>query len=101
VSGNNAITITAVDAAGHQTSDLLFVTYTVPIDSPPASSPSDTTAPSVRITAPTSGSVLAPTSSTIDVGGTASDDVGVTVIWWATDRGYSGVRVGHGELECA
>jgi hypothetical protein len=40
VSGNNAITVTAVDAAGHQTSDLLFVTYTVPIDSPPASSPS-------------------------------------------------------------
>jgi len=37
---------------------------------------------------------LATTSSTIDVGGTASDDVGVTVIWWATDRGYSGVAWG-------
>ena len=97
-SGNNYITVLARDADGNQSTDLLAVTYTgsTPAGStPPGSTPSlDTTSPSVWITAPTSASTLATTSSTIGVGGTASDDVGVTVIWWATDRGYSGVAWG-------
>ena len=54
----------------------------------------DTTAPSVSITAPTSGSSYTTNNSTISLSGTASDNVGVTMVTWKNDRGGSGTAVG-------
>lgn len=83
-SGTNVITVTARDAAGNQSTDVLTVTYTPP----------DTTAPTVSILGPTSGTSFAASSSAITLGGTAADDRGVTAVTWANDRGGSGFSSG-------
>ena len=49
--------------------------------------PPDTTAPTVRITSPTSGSTWSTFSGWLDVAVTASDDVGVALVTWANNRG--------------
>lgn len=58
----------------------------------PSASPSgvgnDTTAPTVTITKPASGTTTTSVSTTLS--GTASDDVGVTRVSWTSDRGGSG-----------
>jgi hypothetical protein len=56
----------------------------------------DSTAPAVAITSPTSGSVYATRNATVTLGGTASDDVGVTAVTWTNDRGGSGTASGTG-----
>jgi hypothetical protein len=55
---------------------------------------SDTVAPSVAITDPTSGSSWNTSSSTLQLSGTASDNVGVSSITWTNDRGGSGSASG-------
>jgi hypothetical protein len=50
----------------------------------------DTTAPTVTITAPTSNATYTTSSSPLALGGTAADNVGVTQVTWANDRGGSG-----------
>lgn len=55
---------------------------------------SDTQAPSISITSPTSNSTFTTTGSTINLAGSASDNVGVTRITWTNSRGGSGVGSG-------
>ena len=83
-SGNNIITVTARDAAGHTASDTITVTYTPP----------DTQDPTATITNPTSSSSYDTSSSTITLGGSASDNVGVTQVSWVNSRGGSGTASG-------
>jgi len=83
-SGTNVITVSARDAAGNQSTDILTVTYT----------PADTSAPTVSILGPTSASSYSAGSSVITLGGTASDNLGVTAVTWANDRGGSGFTSG-------
>ena len=78
-SGANVLTVTARDAAGNTSTDVLTVTFTP-----------DTTPPVVTITGPTSNPTLSTTSSPITLSGTASDAVGVTQVSWSNDRGGSG-----------
>ena len=78
VNGTNTITVTARDGAGNSATDVLTVTRT------------DGQAPTLNLTAPTSGSQYSSTSSSISLGGTATDDVGVIRVTWASDRGGSG-----------
>jgi hypothetical protein len=87
-SGANVITITAFDAAGNQGSDSITVTYTG------TSTSSDTTVPSVTIGWPTSGTTFSATSPTFAMSGAASDNIGVTQVWWSSDRGGSGIGTG-------
>ena len=85
-SGDNRITVTAADAAGNTSTDVLTVTYTPP----------DVTDPTVTITAPTMSPTYTTSSATIGIGGTASDDTGVTSVSWVNDRGGSGTATGTG-----
>jgi hypothetical protein len=73
------LTVTARDAAGNTSSDVLTVTYTPP---------PDTTPPTVDITTPTA--VVSPLTLT----GAAADNIGVTQVSWSNDRGGSGVATG-------
>lgn len=58
--------------------------------SPPPVGGSDTTNPSVNITAPTSASVFSTANATITVSGSATDNVGVTRVSWSNSSGGSG-----------
>jgi hypothetical protein len=84
LSGANILSITARDAAGNSSTDVLTVTYTPP----------DTTVPTVAITAPTSSATHTTTSGSLSMSGTASDNVGVTQVSWANNRGGSGNATG-------
>ena len=77
--GVNTITVTAHDAAGNTSTDALSVTYAT-----------DTIAPTITITGPTSGSSITVSASTIALSGTADDNVGVTSVTWVNNRGGSG-----------
>jgi hypothetical protein len=83
-SGSNLITVTARDAAGNTSTDVVTVTYTV----------ADTTAPAVTITTPTSAATFAATGSAVALGGTASDNAGVLQVTWSNSRGGSGTATG-------
>ncbi len=79
-SGTNVITVTATDVAGNQSSAKLTVTYEA----------ADTTAPSVKITSPTTKSSYFSRTATVDIGGTASDNSGIDKVVWKNSRGESG-----------
>jgi hypothetical protein len=83
-SGANVLTVTARDAANNTRTDSLTVTYT----------PSDTTAPTATISAPTSASTYTVTTTPFTISGTAADAVGVTQVTWANSRGGSGTATG-------
>jgi hypothetical protein len=55
---------------------------------------SDTTAPFVTITGPTSAATYTTATSAMTLSGTGSDDVGVTQVTWVSDRGGSGTAAG-------
>ncbi len=84
LSGSNVITVTARDAAGNMGTAVLTVTF----------NPSDTTAPTVSITSPTSSGSYSAASTPLSIGGTASDNVGVTLVSWTNTRGGSGIASG-------
>jgi hypothetical protein len=80
-SGSNAITVTAHDAAGNVSSDLITVTYT----------PADTTPPAITVTTPPAST----TSSPLTVSGTSSDSGGVSSVTWTNAAtGGSGTAAG-------
>ena len=54
----------------------------------------DTTAPTVTITAPTSGPTYITSTTPLTLGGTASDNVGVTQVTWTNSQGASGTATG-------
>ena len=83
-SGSNVVTVTARDAAGNTSTDVLTVTYTA----------ADTTAPVLSITSPTTAATLTTTDSTLILRGTATDNVGVTQVNWANNRGWDGTASG-------
>ena len=80
--GSNVLTVTSQDAAGNTGTATLTVTFT------------DTTAPSVAITSPTSTPTYSTSTTPLTLGGTASDNVGVTRVTWANNRGGSGTATG-------
>jgi hypothetical protein len=80
--GANVITVTALDAAGNKSSDVVTVTL------------SDAGAPTVAIATPTSAGRVSTKEKTISLGGTAADAVGVTEVRWSNDRGGSGIAAG-------
>jgi len=84
LSGSNVITITARDAAGNTSTDMLTVTYNAP----------DTTAPTTTISAPTSADTYTTTTAALNISGTASDAVGVSQVGWSNNRGGSGTATG-------
>src|SRR5439155_3359761 len=55
---------------------------------------SDTTAPVVTMTSPTSNPTYSTTTSLLTLGGTAADAVGVTQVTWANNRGGGGTATG-------
>jgi len=85
-SGTNNVTVTARDAAGNTSTDVLTVTYTI--------TPSDQTPPAISILGPTSGASYTTATSVMTLGGTASDNLGVTAVTWTNDRGGSGFSSG-------
>jgi hypothetical protein len=90
-SGQNALTVTARDAAGNSGTDALTVTYTPP----------DTAAPTITITSPTSNPTYSTASGSITLGGSASDNVGVTQVTWTNNRGGSGTCSGTASWTCS
>ena len=85
---NGAHTLTAVarDAAGNRTTSAAIRVTVLN---------SDTSAPAVTITSPTSGSTYTTGASSITLGGTAFDNVGVTQVTWANSRGGGGTATGR------
>ena len=82
--GSNVLTVTARDAAGNSSTDVLTVTYNA----------ADTTAPVVTITGPTTAATFSMSAATLALAGTASDNVGVTQVTWTNSRGGSGTATG-------
>jgi len=80
--GSNVLTVTARDAAGNTRTASITVTFT------------DTTAPSVAITSPTSSATYSTSATPLTIGGTASDNMGVTQVTWSSNRGGSGTATG-------
>jgi hypothetical protein len=82
--GDNAITVTARDAAGNEVSSTLNVTYTLP----------DTIKPVIKRTFPTTGGYYYTKNKTLSISGTASDNKGVVVVLWSNSKGGSGTATG-------
>jgi len=55
---------------------------------------SDTIAPAITVTHPTSGATYETNLSTLDISGTASDNVGVTSVAWFSSGSGSGTAIG-------
>ncbi len=89
VSGSNAITVTAKDAAGNSGTDTITVSYSAP-------SAGDAQAPSVSINSPSGSGSYTTSSSRVNLAGSASDNVGVTQVSWSSTSGYSGTAYGTG-----
>jgi len=87
--GANIITVTAT-AARSQLSKTLTITRAA---AGSGSGGADTTAPSLTITSPSSGT-MSTTASFVTIAGTASDNVGVTLVSWATNFGSAGAASG-------
>src|SRR5882724_5655215 len=70
---------------------------------PPAPPPpTDTTAPSLSITAPTASGTYTATSATVSLGGTASDNVSVASVTWSNlGNGTNGSASGTGNWSIA
>ena len=85
-SGTNIVTVTARDAAGNKSTDVLTVTYAV--------TTADTVPPTIRIVGPTSESSYTTKTGVVTLGGTASDNRGVTAVTWSNNRGGSGFSSG-------
>ncbi len=81
--GSNVITVTARDAAGNTSTDVLTITRAA-----------DTTAPTVAITTPTTAATFSTTAATLTVRGTASDNAAVTQVTWSNSAGGSGTATG-------
>ncbi len=92
--GVNIITITA-SAGGSQVSKTVSVTRQSVSTTGPGTGAggTDTTAPSLTITSPASGT-LSTTAASVIISGVASDNVGVALISWATNFGQAGVASG-------
>ncbi|PYN83751.1 MAG: hypothetical protein DMD96_00955 [Candidatus Rokuibacteriota bacterium] len=76
--GSNVLTVTARDAAGNTATANLTVTL------------SDTTSPTVAVTAPAAGTTV---TSTVGVSGSATDNVGVAGVQFKVDGGNLGAEV--------
>ncbi len=87
--GANSITITA-SAAGSLLSKTLTITRSL---AGSGGGGADTTAPSLTLTSPSTGTIST-TASSVTIAGTASDNVGVTLVSWATNFGSSGAASG-------
>jgi hypothetical protein len=88
--GVYAVTAVASNPAG--ASAMQLFTWTI-LSPPVAVTPiagHDSTAPTIRITSPTSLQSYTTTSSTISLSGTLSDNVGVVSVTWKNDRGGQG-----------
>jgi hypothetical protein len=85
-SGTNTITVQARDAVGNLANDVLTVTQ--------STTSSDTMAPAVTITGPTSSATYSTRATSITVSGTSSDNVGVTQVAWTNAAGGSGTATG-------
>ncbi len=87
--GANVITMTASAASS-------LLSRTITITRAAAGSGgggADTTAPSLTITSPSTGT-MSTTASSVTIAGTASDNVGVTLVSWATNFGSGGAASG-------
>jgi hypothetical protein len=82
--GENNVTVTARDEADNQSSAFLTITYTT----------TDTTAPEVAITSPTSAASWTTGTNTLNLSGTASDNKKVTEVAWQNSRGGGGTASG-------
>jgi len=81
LAGSNVITVSAFDAVGNESSDVITVTL-------------DTTAPTIAITIPTSAATYSSTTSPLSVWGTASDDLALASVTWSNSAGGSGTAIG-------
>ena len=68
--------------------------YWVDVVFSPGAAASDTTAPVVTITSPTSAATFTAPGSSIILGGSASDNVNVAQVSWTNSRGGSGIATG-------
>jgi hypothetical protein len=84
LTGTNIITVTARDASGNNSTDILTVTK------------SDGQSPTLSILSPEIGSVgsYVTTSAMLAMAGSASDDASVTQVTGVSDRGGSGAAAG-------
>ena len=81
--GNNVVTVTATDEAGHTGTDVVRIV-------------SDSRKPNLTIAQPVTGSSYAVNTSTMTLGGVATDDLAVTEVSWSSNRGRKGVASGTG-----
>jgi hypothetical protein len=75
------ITVTAVDASGNKSSDVVRLSY-------------ERGVPKISLTSPTTAATYTTSSSSVSLTGVASDDTGISRVKWSTDKGQVGDAVG-------
>jgi hypothetical protein len=80
-SGLNVVTVTARDAAGNTSTDVVRITY-------------ERGAPTIALTSPTTAASYNSPSSNVALAGVAADETGITRVTWSTDKGQVGVAAG-------
>jgi Putative Ig domain/Bacterial Ig domain len=91
---SGTFSVTARDSDGVLSASQSF-TWSMAAAPAPAPTPTpDTTAPTVSIVTPTSGSTFTSATSAIGLSGSGSDNVGVTQVSWVNDRGGAGFATG-------
>ncbi len=88
--GVYAVTAIATNPAGASATQLFTWTILAPPGVPTPVPANDSTAPTIRITSPTSRRSYTTTSSTIALSGTLWDNVSVVSVTWKNDRGGQG-----------
>ncbi len=83
--------VTAVDTAGNESGYSQEVRKTIP-EAPVQET--DTMAPVIALTRPTTGTTYATQNSTVNLSGTASDNTGISQITWNNAQGGSGTASG-------
>jgi hypothetical protein len=83
--GTTVVRVTATDAAGNSTTDVLTVTRL------------DSVAPTVEITTPTAKANFSTGSRSVVIGGRAADNTGVDKVWWTNSQGGGGIASGTTE----
>ena len=92
--GANTITVTASAGSSQVSKSVTVTRQSVSTTGPgTGSGGTDTTAPSLTITSPSSGT-LSTTAASVIIAGIASDNVGVALVSWATNFGQAGVASG-------
>lgn len=95
--GENVVTVTASDGAQARVAQQVRILRVAPQTTPPPTTPTTNTAPSIRIVTPAATGIYQTAISTLVITGTAGPDGAISQVLWANSRGSGGSVVGSAQ----